>query len=411
MQLATNRKITSLFDLIKTTSKKKVNKVWKKINKKKSKSIKHKDSIDTTPGTSTTTIPSIIITKKACNTTNEINDTKKKDNRSHLSSSIGKGDGQDYRDIPRNHDKSKNKINSNNVSSPISSPSNNSIKTKIMRKFLKLNQSVLQRIDSVNNVLSKTTTNKDKTQSNEDHDDNQLSEYKDEITNQIKLMKEEWNTMNNMYMKETNKRKSRLTLDDIETQHALLTQLRDKIYNIPTSASMSISIIHDLDIDDAPIIITPSASPMISVTNTKSISPHKYSNNNDHYYPSLSLTPNTTISKETLRAEEECKPVELDYTDDWWTQEQQEQEEEDGNNNNVSNSSSTIDIDKNDIELEVKLSKIDDMLSNIHSIVSSQNVQVKKHSGVMNDMDKKNSNVNDKLNYMNRKAIDIYDCS
>lgn len=84
MQLTTNRKITSLFDLIKTTSKKKVNKVWKKINKKKSKSMKHKDSIDTTPGTSTTTIPSIIITKKACNTTNEINDTKKKDNRRHI---------------------------------------------------------------------------------------------------------------------------------------------------------------------------------------------------------------------------------------------------------------------------------------------------------------------------------------
>lgn len=424
MQLTTNRKITSLFDLIKTTSKKKVNKVWKKINKKKSKSMKHKDSIDTTPATSTTTIPSIIITKKACNTTNEINDTKKKDDRKHvsytskssISSSIGKGDDQDYRDIPTNHDKSKNNINSNNVSSPISSPSNNSIKTKIMRKFLKLNQSVLQRIDSVNNVLSKTTTNKDKTQSNEDDDDDddQLSEYKDEITNQIKLMKEEWNTMNNMYMKETNKRKSRLTLDDIETQHALLTQLRDKIYNIPTSASIGISIIHDLDIDDAPIIITPSASPMISVTNTKSISPHKYSNNNnnDHYYPSLSLTPNTTISKETLRAEEECKPIELDYTDDWWTQEQQEQEEEEnGNNNNVSNSSSTIDIDKNDIELEVKLSKIDDMLSNIHCIVSSQNDQVNKHSGVMNDMDRKNSNVNDKLNYMNRKVIDIYDCS
>merc|ERR1719343_127395 len=185
-----------------------------------------------------------------------------------------------------------------------------------MQKFLQVNLSVINRIESVDSVLASVAKTSKKDADNQTdvyYKNNSLLEYEDGINNQICLMKAEWNKMKQMYTAEANKRKSRLTLDDIETQHALLLQLRDRIYNIPVRDDIT----QDLDIDNAPI--TPTASPMI--TDSKSLF-----SNTDSYNKYSPLTP-TAVSKETLRAEEICKPIELDYSDDWWSETEQDREE------------------------------------------------------------------------------------
>jgi len=375
-QLVKERKITSLFQLLKLRSRKKVKKVWRKI-KKKPKSKKHNSSDTTSTAAPTTNVTTKItatsdITADAITymKTKVINDTdlmiKETDSHStdtKLSASTTSKD-EEREDLTIKHD---NKANSStsflSLSSSLSSKNdiindNKTLSSKIMQKFLQINLSAIKRIESVDNVLvSVAKTNKKDTDNETDvyYKNNSLLEYEDGINNQISLIKEEWNKMKQMYTVEANKRKSRLTVDDIETQHALLLQLRDRIYNIPIRDG----IVQDLDIDNAPI--TPTSSPMI--TDSKSL--FSNTDNINKYSP---LTP-TTVSKETLRAEEVCKPIELDYGDDWWTETDQER---DGR--------------KCDKESELKLLNVDGVFNSIHSMAMEKKKEVRKDSDVIADV-------------------------
>merc|ERR1711862_744307 len=127
-------------------------------------------------------------------------------------------------------------------------------------------------------------------------DSDSKEEYDEEICDQISLVIEDWNGMKSIYSKESHKRKSRLNKDDFQTQHAMLVQLRERIYLVNDESKTEIP--NNLDIDDY------HNAPLTPTSKSKRLEKDS---------PLTPTSKSKKIEKELLPSEVEQKPLELDF--------------------------------------------------------------------------------------------------
>jgi len=231
-------------------------------------------------------------------------------------------------------------------------PSPNHIaKQKLMNKFLSLNASASKRIELVK-------------------DNDGKEEYHEEMCDQISLVIEDWNGMKSMYSKELRKRKSRLNKDDLQTQHAMLVQLRERICLINDESKTKIP--NSLDIDD-------------------------YYNHNS---PLTQTRKSKKMEKESSYTEER-KPLEIDFDKEWWAQYQ----DDDTKNKEKENIDLNVVQHKDDL-LDTELQKVDDLLNSMKSIANAQGDEINGHKKLIGSIEQKSNSMNDKMGSLNRKAND-----
>lgn len=355
-QLVKEKEKTTFLELLKTKSKKKVKKVWIKLKKKRkgnnnSSTNRSKSKRRANEAKPTTTTNEITVTN------NIIKDNSAVDISDDQQQMVfnDSNDSPSPTTIQMKDESFDNQSQDDSIPEPppVATPSPNNIaKQKIMNKFLNLNSSAFKRLQIIDDVIH----------------NNDKEEYHEELCEQISLIMKDWDGMKNVYYKESRKRKSRLNKDDLQTQHAMLVQLRERILLINDESTTHIP--NKLDIDDC------------------------YNCNT----PGTPTTMNTMITKETLRAEEECKPLELYFDDEWWAQYQD-------NTNATEKENMVLNAiqDKHD-ESNNKLQKVDDLLTSMKAIAIAQGDEVNRHKESFSSIERKSESMNDKLGYVNRKA-------
>lgn len=345
-------KIRNYFDLFKRKTKRKGQKVWMKLKKKK-KSVGK--SLRNSIGKSRKTTKE----EKCTSGIEVINDSNGSLKSNSILKSNNSMDINSSTTIQTKEEPSDYQCQEDNIPEPpiVVTPSPNHIaKQKIMNKFLSLNTSASKRIELV----------KDEIQIYNDGEE----EYHEEMCDQISLAIEDWNGMKSMYSKELRKRKSRLNKDDLQTQHAMLVQLRERICLINDESKTKIP--NSLDIDD-------------------------YYNHNSPLTPSRKSKKMEKDSSYT----EERKPLEIDFDKEWWAQYQ----DDDTKNKEKENIDLNVIQQKDDL-LDTKLQKVDDLLNSMKSIANAQGDEINGHEKLIGSIEQKSNSMNDKMGSLNRKAND-----
>merc|ERR1711862_1006320 len=107
------------------------------------------------------------------------------------------------------------------------------------------------------------------------------------------------------------------------------------------------------------------------------------------------------IEKELLPSEVEQKPLELDFDKEWWAQYQ----DVDTKTNEKENMDLNSIQDKDDV-INIKLQKVDDMLTSMKSIATAQGDEINGHQKLIGGIEKKSDSMKDNLGCINRKISD-----